>query len=119
MPKLLAGGHKLLLTHQELSGSGENNRNLRRMDPIVLERQDQKIKNWLKNQSFLPIDQEKELEMTSALGKEGPMASTTSKPAPEMSKDKPKGAQKKKKGPRNNQGKSKAKANWQRSYSQG
>ncbi|MBW0554028.1 hypothetical protein O181_093743 [Austropuccinia psidii MF-1] len=42
MPKPLAGGHELLLTHQELSGSGEDHRTLRRMEPIVLQRQGQK-----------------------------------------------------------------------------
>ncbi|MBW0583472.1 hypothetical protein O181_123187 [Austropuccinia psidii MF-1] len=39
MPKPLAGGHELLLANQELSGSGEDHRNLRRLDPIVLQRQ--------------------------------------------------------------------------------
>ncbi|MBW0575968.1 hypothetical protein O181_115683, partial [Austropuccinia psidii MF-1] len=39
MPKPLAGGHELLLTHQELSGSGEDHRTLRRVEPIVLQRQ--------------------------------------------------------------------------------
>ncbi|MBW0593675.1 hypothetical protein O181_133390 [Austropuccinia psidii MF-1] len=51
------------------------------------------IKNWLKNQSPLTIDQKKELEMTPALESEAPVASTSSKPAPELSKDKPKGPQ--------------------------
>ncbi|MBW0570397.1 hypothetical protein O181_110112 [Austropuccinia psidii MF-1] len=64
MPKPLAEGHELLLTHQELSGSGEDYRTLRRLEPIVLQRQGQKMKNWLKNQSLLSIDQKKELEMT-------------------------------------------------------
>ncbi|MBW0555138.1 hypothetical protein O181_094853 [Austropuccinia psidii MF-1] len=41
-PKPLAGSHELLLTHQELSGSGEDHRALRRLDPIVLQRQIQK-----------------------------------------------------------------------------
>ncbi|MBW0521831.1 hypothetical protein O181_061546 [Austropuccinia psidii MF-1] len=38
MPKPLAGGHELLLTQQELSGSGEDHRALRRIEPIVLQR---------------------------------------------------------------------------------
>ncbi|MBW0533243.1 hypothetical protein O181_072958 [Austropuccinia psidii MF-1] len=42
MPKPLAGGHELLLTHQELSGSGEDHRALRRLEPIVFQRQSQK-----------------------------------------------------------------------------
>ncbi|MBW0524788.1 hypothetical protein O181_064503 [Austropuccinia psidii MF-1] len=44
MPKPLEGGHELLLTHQELSGSGEDHRTLRMLDPIVLKRQSQKDK---------------------------------------------------------------------------
>ncbi|MBW0501296.1 hypothetical protein O181_041011 [Austropuccinia psidii MF-1] len=38
-----------------------------------------KIKNWLKNQSVLSIDQKKELEMTPDLEKEGPVSSTSSR----------------------------------------
>ncbi|MBW0497326.1 hypothetical protein O181_037041 [Austropuccinia psidii MF-1] len=78
-----------------------------------------KIKNWLKNQSLLSIDQWKELEMTPVFEKEGPVVSTSSKPAPEVSKDKPKGPQKKKKGPKSHQGKGKGKGNWHRPYPQG
>ncbi|MBW0580396.1 hypothetical protein O181_120111 [Austropuccinia psidii MF-1] len=48
-----------------------------------------KIKNWLKIQSLLSVDQNKELETTSAL-EEGPVASTSSKLAPEAFKEKPK-----------------------------
>ncbi|MBW0474710.1 hypothetical protein O181_014425 [Austropuccinia psidii MF-1] len=42
MPKTLAGGYELLLTHQEISGSGEDHRNLRRMESIVFQRKGQK-----------------------------------------------------------------------------
>ncbi|MBW0473266.1 hypothetical protein O181_012981 [Austropuccinia psidii MF-1] len=68
-----------------------------------------KIKNWLKDQSCLSIDQKKELEMTPALGTEGPVASTSSKPAPEVSKDKPKGPHKKQEVPRTIKARAKAK----------
>ncbi|MBW0515453.1 hypothetical protein O181_055168 [Austropuccinia psidii MF-1] len=78
-----------------------------------------KRNNWLKNQSILSIDQKKELEMTTALEKEGAVASTSSKPAPEMSKNKPKGPLKKHKCLKNYQGKGKGKANWHRPYPQG
>ncbi|MBW0522993.1 hypothetical protein O181_062708 [Austropuccinia psidii MF-1] len=44
MLKPLEGGHELLLTHQELSGSGEDHRTLRRVEPIVLQRQGKKDK---------------------------------------------------------------------------
>ncbi|MBW0502939.1 hypothetical protein O181_042654 [Austropuccinia psidii MF-1] len=39
MPNPLVGGHELLLTHQELSGSGEHHRTLRRVELIFLQRQ--------------------------------------------------------------------------------
>ncbi|MBW0515935.1 hypothetical protein O181_055650 [Austropuccinia psidii MF-1] len=42
MPKPLAGGHEILLPHQELSGSVEDHRTLRRVEPIFLQRQHQK-----------------------------------------------------------------------------
>ncbi|MBW0466879.1 hypothetical protein O181_006594 [Austropuccinia psidii MF-1] len=87
----LEGGHELLLTHQELSGSEEDHRALSRMESLLLKRQDQKINNLLKNQSLLSIDQRKELEMTPALERERPIASKSSKPALQKSKDKPKG----------------------------
>ncbi|MBW0505639.1 hypothetical protein O181_045354 [Austropuccinia psidii MF-1] len=54
MPKHLEGGHELLLTHQELSGSGEDHRAPRRMEPIVLQRQGQKDKELvLEPMSFI------------------------------------------------------------------
>ncbi|MBW0472296.1 hypothetical protein O181_012011 [Austropuccinia psidii MF-1] len=54
MPKPLAGGHELLLTHQELSGSVEDHRTLRRLEPIVLQRQVQKDKQLVKkSKSFI------------------------------------------------------------------
>ncbi|MBW0540958.1 hypothetical protein O181_080673 [Austropuccinia psidii MF-1] len=89
------------------------------MEPIVLQRQGQKINNWLKNESLLSIDQKKELEVIPALEKEGPVAYTSSTPAAEVSKDKPKGLQKKQKGHKNHQGKGKGKENWHRTYPQG
>ncbi|MBW0466588.1 hypothetical protein O181_006303 [Austropuccinia psidii MF-1] len=47
MPKSLAGGHELLLTHQELSGSGEDHRTHRRVEPIFLQTQGQKDKEFV------------------------------------------------------------------------
>ncbi|MBW0506508.1 hypothetical protein O181_046223 [Austropuccinia psidii MF-1] len=87
--------------------------------PLSCKEKVKKIKNWFKNKILLSIDQKKELEMTLALEKKGPVASTSSKPAPEVSKDKPKRPQKKQKGPKNHQGKGKGKANWHRPYPQG
>ncbi|MBW0544605.1 hypothetical protein O181_084320 [Austropuccinia psidii MF-1] len=104
MPKPFTGHGTLLLTHKELSGSGEDHITLRRVEPIVLKRQGQKVKNWLKNQSLLSVDQKKGLEMDPAL-EEDSLASTSSKEAPEASIEKPKGPHKKNKGPKNPQGK--------------
>ncbi|MBW0590545.1 hypothetical protein O181_130260 [Austropuccinia psidii MF-1] len=78
--------------------------------PLSCKDKVKKIKNWLKNQIPLSVQQKKELEMTPPL-EEGPMASTSSKPALKASKEKPKGPQKKKKCPKNHQGKGKCKAN--------
>ncbi|MBW0551335.1 hypothetical protein O181_091050 [Austropuccinia psidii MF-1] len=86
--------------------------------PFSCKKKVKRLKNWLKNQSLLSVDQKKELEMTPAL-EEGPVASASSIPAPEASKEKPKGPKKKKKGPKNHQGKGKGKGNWHRPYPQG
>ncbi|MBW0576468.1 hypothetical protein O181_116183 [Austropuccinia psidii MF-1] len=54
MPKPLAGGHELLLTHQELYGSGEDHGTLRRLEPIVLQRKSQKDKELVEEpKSFI------------------------------------------------------------------
>ncbi|MBW0590159.1 hypothetical protein O181_129874 [Austropuccinia psidii MF-1] len=54
MPKPVAGGHELLLTHQELSGSGEDHRNIRRVEPIVFQRQSQRDKEMVEEtKSFI------------------------------------------------------------------
>ncbi|MBW0574903.1 hypothetical protein O181_114618 [Austropuccinia psidii MF-1] len=65
MPKPLAGGHELLLTNQELSGSGEDHRTLRRPEGGV--------------------------GNDSSFGDRGPSGIYQLQPAPEGSKDKPKG----------------------------
>ncbi|MBW0463339.1 hypothetical protein O181_003054 [Austropuccinia psidii MF-1] len=54
MPKPFAGGHELLLTHQELSGSREDHRTLKRVEPIVLQRKGQKHKELVEEpKSFI------------------------------------------------------------------
>ncbi|MBW0586877.1 hypothetical protein O181_126592 [Austropuccinia psidii MF-1] len=59
MPKPLAGAHELLLTHQELSGSGEDHRALRRLEHIFLKRQGQKDKELVEEpKSFIHIPEE-------------------------------------------------------------
>ncbi|MBW0513215.1 hypothetical protein O181_052930 [Austropuccinia psidii MF-1] len=44
MPNPLSGGHELLPTNQQLSGSGEDHRTLESLEPIVLKRQSQEDK---------------------------------------------------------------------------
>ncbi|MBW0557328.1 hypothetical protein O181_097043 [Austropuccinia psidii MF-1] len=59
MPKPLIGGHELLLTHQELSGSGEDNRTLRRVEPNFFQRQGQKEKGLVEElNSFIDTPEE-------------------------------------------------------------
>ncbi|MBW0546340.1 hypothetical protein O181_086055 [Austropuccinia psidii MF-1] len=50
MPKPLEGGYELLPTHQELSASGEDHRTLSSMEPMVLQRQGQKVKELVEEQ---------------------------------------------------------------------
>ncbi|MBW0553980.1 hypothetical protein O181_093695 [Austropuccinia psidii MF-1] len=49
---------------------------LKGWSPLSFKDKVKAIKNWLKNQSLLSIDQKKELLMTPAWEKEGPVAST-------------------------------------------
>ncbi|MBW0552560.1 hypothetical protein O181_092275 [Austropuccinia psidii MF-1] len=67
IPKPLAVGHKLLLTHQVLSGSGEYHRTLRRMEHIVLQRQGQRDKELVEKSKSFIHKPEAVLEMTPAL----------------------------------------------------
>ncbi|MBW0566457.1 hypothetical protein O181_106172 [Austropuccinia psidii MF-1] len=54
MPKPLAGGHELLLKHQQLSMSGKDHRTLRRLESIFLQRQSQKDKELIEEpKSFI------------------------------------------------------------------
>ncbi|MBW0580661.1 hypothetical protein O181_120376 [Austropuccinia psidii MF-1] len=92
---------------------------LGRWSPLSFKDKVKKIKNWLKNQVHLSIDQNKELEMTPALKTEVPVVSTSSKPAPQVSKDNPKRPQKKQRGPKSHKGKGKGKSKWHRPYSHG
>ncbi|MBW0521317.1 hypothetical protein O181_061032 [Austropuccinia psidii MF-1] len=83
--------------------------------PLSCKDKVKKIKNLLKNQSILSIDQKKELEMTPALEKEGPVVSTSSRSVQGQAQR----PQKKQRGPKSNQGQRKGKSNWHRPYPQG
>ncbi|MBW0586298.1 hypothetical protein O181_126013 [Austropuccinia psidii MF-1] len=90
-PSLWQGAINFYLHMKSFLGEEKTIEPLRGWSPLSFKDKAKKIKNWLKNQSLLSIDQKKELETTPALETEGPVASTSSKPAPEASKDKPKG----------------------------
>ncbi|MBW0553058.1 hypothetical protein O181_092773 [Austropuccinia psidii MF-1] len=118
-PSLWQGAMNSYLHIKSFLGQEKNIEPLGGWSPLSCKDKVKTIKNWLKNQSLLSIDQKKEVEMTPALETEAPVASTSSKPAPEVSKDKPKGPQKKQRGPKSHQSKGKGKANWHRPYPQG
>ncbi|MBW0571369.1 hypothetical protein O181_111084, partial [Austropuccinia psidii MF-1] len=118
-PRLWQGAMSSYLHIKSFLGQEKTIELLGGWSPLSCKDKVKKIRNWLKNQSLLSIDEKKELEMTPALETEAPVASTSSKPAPEVSKDKPKGPHKKQRGPKNHQGKGKGKANWNRPYPQG
>ncbi|MBW0518314.1 hypothetical protein O181_058029 [Austropuccinia psidii MF-1] len=72
MPKPLAGGHELLLTNEELSGSGEYHRALKRLEPIVLQIQGQKDKGLVEEpRSFIHRPEER-VGNDSSFGDRGP-----------------------------------------------
>ncbi|MBW0557000.1 hypothetical protein O181_096715 [Austropuccinia psidii MF-1] len=69
MPKPLAGGHELLVTHQEPSGSGEDHRTLRRVEPIVLQRKGQKYKELVEEPKSFIYRPEKGIGSDSSFGR--------------------------------------------------
>ncbi|MBW0566278.1 hypothetical protein O181_105993 [Austropuccinia psidii MF-1] len=72
MPRPLAGGHELLLTHQELSGSGEDHRTLRMLEPIVLQRKSQKDKEFVEEPKSFIHRPEEGVENDSSFGDRRP-----------------------------------------------
>ncbi|MBW0586890.1 hypothetical protein O181_126605 [Austropuccinia psidii MF-1] len=72
IPKPLAGGHELFLTHQEPSGSGENHRALRRLEPIVFQRQGQKNKELAEEPKSFIHRPEERIGNDSSFGDRGP-----------------------------------------------
>ncbi|MBW0559927.1 hypothetical protein O181_099642 [Austropuccinia psidii MF-1] len=69
MPKPLARGHELLLTHQEISGSGEDHRALRRVKPIVFQRQGQIDKELVEEPKSFICRPEEGIGNDSSLGR--------------------------------------------------
>ncbi|MBW0592660.1 hypothetical protein O181_132375 [Austropuccinia psidii MF-1] len=72
IPKPLARGHELLLTHQELSGSEEDHRTLRKLKPIVLQRQGQKYKEFVEEPKSFIHRPEEGTGNDSSFGDRGP-----------------------------------------------
>ncbi|MBW0531375.1 hypothetical protein O181_071090 [Austropuccinia psidii MF-1] len=72
MPKPLAGDHELLLTHEELSGSGEDHIILRRLEPIVLQRQGQEDKEFVEEPKSFIHRPEERVGNDSSFGDRGP-----------------------------------------------
>ncbi|MBW0503588.1 hypothetical protein O181_043303 [Austropuccinia psidii MF-1] len=72
MPKPFTGSHELLLTHQELSGSGENHRTLRRMEAIFLQIQGQKDKELFEEAKSFIHRPESGVGNDSSLGEKRP-----------------------------------------------
>ncbi|MBW0573610.1 hypothetical protein O181_113325 [Austropuccinia psidii MF-1] len=72
MPKTFPGGHELLVTHQELSGSGQDHRTLRRLEPIVLQRQGQKDKEFVEEPKSFIHRPEERVGNDSSFGYRGP-----------------------------------------------
>ncbi|MBW0576431.1 hypothetical protein O181_116146 [Austropuccinia psidii MF-1] len=72
MHKPLARGHELLLTHQELSGSGEDYRTLRRLEPIFLRKQSQKDEELVEEPKYSIHRPEEEVGNDSSFGDRRP-----------------------------------------------
>ncbi|MBW0590619.1 hypothetical protein O181_130334 [Austropuccinia psidii MF-1] len=68
IPKPLAGGHELLLTHQEISGSVEDHRIPRRLEPILFERQSQKDKELVEEPKYFIQRPEEGVRNDSSFG---------------------------------------------------
>ncbi|MBW0480806.1 hypothetical protein O181_020521 [Austropuccinia psidii MF-1] len=68
MPKPLAGVHELLLTHQEFSGSGEDHRTLRMLEPIVFQIQGQQDKVLVEEPKYFIYGPEEGIGNDSSFG---------------------------------------------------
>ncbi|MBW0580404.1 hypothetical protein O181_120119 [Austropuccinia psidii MF-1] len=78
-PSLWQGAMNSYLHIKSFLGQKKTIQPLGGWSPLSCKEKVKKIKDWLKNQSLLSIDQKKELQMTLALEKEGPVASTSSR----------------------------------------
>ncbi|MBW0542186.1 hypothetical protein O181_081901 [Austropuccinia psidii MF-1] len=118
-PKPLAGGHELLLTHQEIPGSGEDHGALRRLNPILLQGQGQKAKELVEEPNSFSHRPEEGVRNDSSIGDRRPSGVSQLQASSRSVQRQAQGVQKKQKGLKNHQGKGKGKANWHRPYRQG
>ncbi|MBW0526994.1 hypothetical protein O181_066709 [Austropuccinia psidii MF-1] len=72
MCKPLAGDHELRLTHQELSGSGEDHKTFRRLEPIFLQRQGQEDNELVEKPKYFIHSPEEGTGYDSIFGDRGP-----------------------------------------------
>ncbi|MBW0580871.1 hypothetical protein O181_120586 [Austropuccinia psidii MF-1] len=106
MPKPLAGGHELLLTHQGLCGSGEDHRAIRRLESIVLQRQSQKDKELVEEPKSFIHRPEERVGKDSSFGNRRPSGIYQLQKCPRTS---PKGLRRSRKVPRTIKARAKAK----------
>ncbi|MBW0568411.1 hypothetical protein O181_108126 [Austropuccinia psidii MF-1] len=119
MPKHLTGGHELLLTHQEISVSGEDHRTLRRREPTFLQRQGKKDKELVeKSKSFIHRTEEG-AGNDSNFGERRPSGIYQRQTSSRSVQRQAQRTSEEQKGPKSHQGKGKGKANWHRPYQQG
>ncbi|MBW0508926.1 hypothetical protein O181_048641 [Austropuccinia psidii MF-1] len=118
MPKPLEGGHELSLTHQALSGSGEDHRTLRRVEPFFLQRQSQKDKQLVEEPNSFICRPEEGIGNDPSFGRRSSGIYQLQTSSRNIQRE-AKGPHKNKKGPKNHQGKGKGKENWHRPYPQG
>ncbi|MBW0499422.1 hypothetical protein O181_039137 [Austropuccinia psidii MF-1] len=78
-PRLWQGAMNSYLHIKSFLGQEKTIELLGGWSPLFCKDKVRNMNNWWKNQILLCIDQKKELEMTPALEKEGPVASTSSR----------------------------------------
>ncbi|MBW0565531.1 hypothetical protein O181_105246 [Austropuccinia psidii MF-1] len=119
MPKPLAGGYELLITHKELSGSGQDHRAPRKMEPIVFQRKGKKDKELIEEPKSFIYRPEEGVGSDPSFGERRPSGINHLQTSSRSAKYKPKGPQKKQRSPKSNKGKVKCKDNWNIPYPQG
>ncbi|MBW0496557.1 hypothetical protein O181_036272 [Austropuccinia psidii MF-1] len=116
--KPLAGGHELVLKHQEIYGSGEYHRALGSMESLFLQGKVQKDKQLFEEPKSFIHRPEETVGNDLSFGERRPSGLNQLQSSSQCVQKKPKGPQKKKGGPKNNPGNGKGNANKHRPYPQ-